>query len=141
MAVIPPSFTLHKNLRVDTIATREIYHRTIESDDPVVAGWDGNELVQVEPEPSSAAAKSDVRNLEAVSHRFDRLRPLRYKLACAGRTKTKEDIGLIAEEVKDLFPEFVRCDKDGNVKGVQYEKLVTVLIKEVQDLKAKVAQM
>lgn len=43
------------------------------------------------------------------------------------------DVGLIAEEVGDHMPELVSKDKEGNVEGVKYSKLTSLLIKAVQD--------
>ena len=62
-----------------------------------------------------------------------------------------EQIGLIAQEVKEVMPELVREDRQGDL-GINYSKLTTVLIeamkeqqkmiedlqKEVQDLKAAI---
>ena len=43
------------------------------------------------------------------------------------------DVGLIAEEVGDHMSELVSKDKEGNVEGVKYSKLTSLLIKAVQD--------
>jgi len=43
------------------------------------------------------------------------------------------DVGLIAEEVREHMSELVSIDKEGNVEGVKYSKLTSLLIKTVQD--------
>ena len=43
------------------------------------------------------------------------------------------DIGLIAEEVGDHMTELVSKDQEGNIEGVKYTKLTSLLIKAVQD--------
>lgn len=43
------------------------------------------------------------------------------------------DIGLIAEEVGDHMTELISKDQDGNIEGVKYTKLTSLLIKAVQD--------
>ena len=43
------------------------------------------------------------------------------------------DIGLIAEEVSEHMSELVSKDQDGNIEGVKYTKLTSLLIKAVQD--------
>ncbi len=43
------------------------------------------------------------------------------------------DIGLIAEEVGDHMTELISKDQEGNVEGVKYTKLTSLLIKAVQD--------
>lgn len=43
------------------------------------------------------------------------------------------DIGLIAEEVGDHMTELISKDQEGNIEGVKYTKLTSLLIKAVQD--------
>ena len=50
----------------------------------------------------------------------------------------EQDKGLIAEEVQLLYPEFVTLNTDGTTQGIKYSKLVSVLIKSVQELKDEV---
>ena len=49
----------------------------------------------------------------------------------------KEEIGLIAQEVEKITPEFVSETEDG-IKTVNYAQMVSVLVKAVQELKAEV---
>jgi hypothetical protein len=44
------------------------------------------------------------------------------------------DKGFIAEEVNEIYPEFVFKDSLQNVVGMNYSKLVSVLVKSVQEL-------
>ncbi len=48
------------------------------------------------------------------------------------------DIGVIAEEVEQVFPTLVSYDDDGQVQGVQYGKLTAVLIEAVKELAEEV---
>ena len=48
------------------------------------------------------------------------------------------DKGLIAEEVNLIYPEFVTLNTDGTMQGIKYSKLISVLIKSVQELKDEV---
>lgn len=45
----------------------------------------------------------------------------------------EKQIGLIAQEVEDVFPEAVRTDKDGS-KSVAYQKLVAPVINSIKEL-------
>lgn len=45
-------------------------------------------------------------------------------------------IGLIAQEVEDLFPELVITDEDG-IKSVDYSKMVPVLVEAIKELKSE----
>ena len=51
------------------------------------------------------------------------------------------DVGLIAEEVGDYMPELVSKDKEGNVEGVKYSKLTSLLIKAVQDQQKEIDEL
>jgi len=53
----------------------------------------------------------------------------------------EDDKGLIAEEVNEVYPEFVTKDEDGNPVGVQYSKLTSVLIEAVQTLDKRLQQV
>lgn len=47
-----------------------------------------------------------------------------------------KQIGLIAQDVEKVIPELVHTDNDG-YKSVSYEKITTVLIEAVKELKAE----
>ncbi len=51
-----------------------------------------------------------------------------------------DQIGLIAQEVEDIFPEAVSTDNQG-YKSVAYAKLVSPLIEAVKTLKAENEQL
>lgn len=68
----------------------------------------------------------------------DRLRPVTYRNLNSG----KQDIGLIAHELQEVYPCLVTGEKDGaELQTVNYTGLIGVLIKEIQDLKKDVAQL
>jgi hypothetical protein len=90
-----------------------------------------NELIEV---TSSRRFKQNIRDLESVIDKIDTLRPVRYN-AKPGHGDDREHIGLIAEEVEELFPEFVTYDAEGNVTGMMYDRMVSLLIKAFQSLK------
>ena len=57
----------------------------------------------------------------------------------------KKEVGLVAEELAEMFPELVEMDKDGKPSGVNYSRAVAVLLhgfkelyKEVKELKEKI---
>ena len=49
----------------------------------------------------------------------------------------KENIGLIAQDVKEVFPQVIDTNEDGFL-GVRYVELIPVLVKAIQELSAKV---
>mgnify|MGYP001115290418 CR=1 FL=1 len=93
-----------------------------------------NELVEI---TSSRRFKENIRDLEDVSVKFDQLRPVRYNPK-EGHGDTREHIGLIAEEVQKVFPEFVTYDVNtGETTGLMFDRMVSVLIQEIQSLKSR----
>jgi len=86
---------------------------------------------------SSRQFKDDIRTLEDTSDRIDRVRPVRYRYKEGHGDTSKENIGLIAEEMEELFPEFVVYDEDNLPRGLVYDQMVAVLFKEVQRLRQK----
>lgn len=63
------------------------------------------------------------------------LRPATYRWK--GENKAEKEIGLIAQDVEEIFPELVRTDEDGK-KSVNYQKLSVVLLQAVKELTARV---
>ena len=55
--------------------------------------------------------------------------------------KTKNEAGLIAEEVYPVIPNVVSKDEQGNPHGINYTKLTAYLIEAVKTLKQEVDQL
>jgi hypothetical protein len=72
------------------------------------------------------------------SYNVDNLKPIKYF-----NTKSKkEEIGFIAHEVQEKFPCLVTGQKDGeDLQTLNYIGLIGVLVQEIQQLKADVAQL
>ena len=89
---------------------------------------------------SALKYKQDIRNLESMD--IGLLRPVRYKSKCEGDDQTKDHLGLIADEAAEAgFEELVTRGENGEVEGFQYERLTVVLLKELQTLRQRVAQL
>lgn len=56
------------------------------------------------------------------------LRPVTYTSLCAADDKDQIHFGLIAEEVNDLYPQLVHRNEMGEPEGVQYDRLVPVIL-------------
>jgi hypothetical protein len=52
--------------------------------------------------------------------------------------KEKQEIGVIAQDVQQQFPELVNTDKNG-ILSVDYIKLTAILIECVKDLKQQIS--
>ena len=75
--------------------------------------------------------KDNVRNLDE-QDTISNLRPVKY----FNNQTNKNDFGLIAHELQSEYPDLVCGEKDGaELQSVNYIGLISVLIKEVQELK------
>jgi trimeric autotransporter adhesin len=79
---------------------------------------------------SSARFKRDIEDMGAASDGLMKLRPVtfRYKRDPANTLQ----YGLVAEEVKRVYPELVTYDADGRPEAVLYEELTAMLLNELQ---------
>lgn len=80
---------------------------------------------------SSIKYKTNVTPLENALNIINKLEGVRFDWKDTG----KSDIGLIAESVNEVLPEFVMKDKEtGEPQGVDYGKITSVLIEAVKEL-------
>ena len=80
--------------------------------------------------------KDNVRNLDEQDN-ISNLRPVKY----FNNQTNKNDYGLIAHELQTEYPDLVSGEKDGQeLQSVNYIGLISVLIKEVQELKCITAE-
>ena len=84
--------------------------------------------------PSDYRIKENVTQLDS-KFVVDKLNPVTYL-----NTKSdKQDIGLIAHELQEIYPELVNGEKDGEqFQSVNYIGLIPILIKEIQELKKEI---
>jgi hypothetical protein len=82
---------------------------------------------------SSRRFKDNIASLDAgyALARVTQLRPVTFDWK-PGQAKKGHDFGLIAEEVQEVFPQVVSRDEKGEISGLDYGKLSTVLIASVQ---------
>lgn len=82
--------------------------------------------------------KEDITPLSLEEYSVDLLNPVYFKF----KNNKKESIGLIAHELKQVFPFLVDGEKDDLIiQSVNYNGLIGVLIKEIQELKKRVKQL
>ena len=93
-------------------------------------------------EQSSIAVKENIFDFTSPLEKISKVRPVKYNKKT---NKDKKEIGLIAEELAEIFPELVENDKDGNPTSVNYTRAVTVLFdgfkqmyKELKEIKEKI---
>ena len=83
---------------------------------------------------SDARLKTNIENISYGLSEVLQLRSVKYI------KNSKVEIGLIAQEVEKVLPEFVGEGDDG-MKTVNYGQMVSVLVKAVQDLQKEVASL
>jgi hypothetical protein len=54
---------------------------------------------------------------------------------------TKNEAGLIAEEVDKILPNLVKHREDGSAEGIQYTKLTAYLVEAIKSLKAEIDEL
>jgi hypothetical protein len=81
--------------------------------------------------------KENVQTLDG-SYTVDLLRPVSYY----NTISKHNDIGLIAHEIQEHYPELVNGEKDAiDYQSVNYTGIIGVLIREIQELKKRVAEL
>jgi hypothetical protein len=99
---------------------------------------------------SSLEYKTEISTLDTDTNKILELRPVTYQYKDEYKHLGKElksgtQIGLIAEEVAEVFPELalLKQDEDGEtrVRNVDYEKLSILLLSEVQKLRKEVNEL
>ena len=86
---------------------------------------------------SSIRYKENIQPLDNIEDHFKLLNPVRFQYK--NRTDPNEqDIGFIAEEVYELFPEIVQKNKNGEIESIQYAKLTPILTKILQNINQRI---
>ena len=65
------------------------------------------------------------------------MRPVTYNNIGSQNT----ELGLIAEEVANVYPEFVQYDENGEPVGVHYSRLTAALIGAVKELNNRLEKL
>ncbi len=104
---------------------------------------------------SDKRLKTDIKDLDSSIDKLLALRPVKYKMkdkenidkSIEDSNTEIEQMGLIAQEVQEIFPEIVTEDKEG-ILGIRYTALIPILIKafkeqqeEIEDLKSRLEKL
>ena len=92
-----------------------------------------NNLVQ----NSSKDIKHDIRPMEEEGERLDKLKPVTFIYDNDENERRRN--GLIYEDTIDVMPNI--CTQDEKNKAINYVELIPVLLKEIQDLRKRVADL
>jgi hypothetical protein len=88
-------------------------------------------------ESSSLKLKENIETSEGNLEKVVNLRPVTYNKIGSQTT----ELGLIAEEVAEVYPEFVQYDENGEPIGVHYSRLTAALIGAVKELTNQVQEL
>jgi hypothetical protein len=115
-------------------ATNKSYFNAISSGAGTNALRVSTSTGEITYDTSSARYKDNIRDSVYGLDDVMQLRSAQFEYKDGGRS----DVGLIAEEVQLIIPELVGVNKDGLADSVSYDRLVSVCIKAIQELKATV---
>lgn len=105
------------------------------------SAWDGTSKLQVNgtiTETSSIALKENINPIENALDSIAQLLGVTYDRKDGS---TKNEAGLIAEDVNQVIPSVVTKDSAGNPTGINYSRLSAYLIEAVKTLKQEVDQL
>lgn len=85
-------------------------------------------------ETSAQRYKDNIKPLASQLEKLKQLNPVEFDW----KTNQKHDIGFIAEEVQQVYPEVVNVNAQGEVEGLSYSKLGAALTKAVQEQQTQI---
>ena len=88
---------------------------------------------------SDQRLKENIQDADDAGSKIDAIQVRQYDWKADG---SHQDYGMIAQELVEVAPEAVSVPEDSEeMMGVDYSKLVPMLIKEIQSLRNRVAQL
>ncbi|MBI4560214.1 MAG: tail fiber domain-containing protein, partial [Candidatus Hydrogenedentes bacterium] len=98
----------------------------------------GNILASGTITPSARRLKTNIQPLHGALTKIERLRGVSFDWKESG----KHDLGVIAEEVREVVPEVVAMEENGvDAKGVDYARLTALLIEAVKEQEAQIRDL
>lgn len=98
---------------------------------------DGTATATTFVETSTIRLKENIQDLDFEVNDIFKLRPVTFNWKNTGN----EDLGFLAEEMNETLPNLVSKAEDGQVEGIKYSKLSTILIKTVQHQQEQINQL
>jgi hypothetical protein len=88
---------------------------------------------------SDQRLKENIADADDAGNKVDSIQVRKFDWKADG---SHQDYGMVAQELQTVAPEAVSGDADSDeMMGVDYSKLVPMLVKEIQSLRARVAQL
>jgi hypothetical protein len=89
---------------------------------------------------SSRRYKQDIKDVDDSSIVL-KLRPITYRSRAAADDPKRRHYGFIAEEVAEITPMLVHFDAEGRPDGMQYERVVPLLVAKVQEFERRLSSL
>lgn len=86
-------------------------------------------------ETSSLRYKENIRPLNNALNAINQMRGVIYDRKDEG---SKDEIGLIAEELYEIVPELVKLDSEGRPDSIHYTRIISYLIEAIKELEQKI---
>lgn len=108
---------------------------------PIGEVWAENVVYWDLHQQSSRNLKKNIKQIKSTGEIIDQLRPVSYQYK--NDKENKKRFGLIWEETVEVLPEICvgKAEDQDEIKGVQYIELIPILLKEIQDLRKRVAEL
>jgi len=91
----------------------------------------------IKSKTSSKKHKKDIKDTLVPTEKIYDLQPKDF----VWKSNDKSDVGLIAEEVAEILPEFTISNPDGEVESVRYDLLSVAIIAELKKLKNEITEL
>ena len=88
-------------------------------------------------ETSTIKVKENIVSIDSALDQVEKLQAVSYNR----KGSSVKEIGLIAEAVEEVYPEFVQYDQNGEPVGLNYSRLTAVLIESVKELKNRIQEL
>ena len=89
--------------------------------------------------PSDLNIKDNIQDLENYEDNFDQIRSVSFVYKDEYSSNSNKQVGFIAQELEEIFPETVKTNETTGLKTVNYNYFIGMLVKEVQELRNRVA--
>jgi hypothetical protein len=90
---------------------------------------------------SDQRLKEEIRPLDFSLEKILQLRGVAYRYKDHERFGPQQEVGLLAQEVENVFPEVVRTDEESGFKTIAYQNLIAPMIEAVKSLAKRVSDL
>jgi hypothetical protein len=88
-------------------------------------------------ETSTLRCKSNIQVLSSPLEKIKQLKPVTFDWKNTG----KNDIGFIAEEVKEVLPNLIHYNERGEIEGMNYSKITSLLVASIQEQQKQIDKL